>query len=228
MILDEHNQFNHPLKRNHSDDLIQDIYDGSAVQQLMAGNGFLSAQGNTGLVLCSDGVPVYKSSKGSLWPVYLMVTSIPPDKRTKVDNLIVAALWHGPSKPPMNTLLHPILSNISDLETTGICVTSTETIKAKLLMGVFDLPAKSSATNTKQFNGEYGCLYCMQKGEVYNRARIYFPIPQIVIKHNHEMKKWATMADESGKAQFGVKGSCSLGKCLEIPQCIPIDYIRSP
>ena len=58
----------------------------------MAMDQFLSKAENAGLVLCSDGVPAFKSSKGSLWPVYLMVTSIPPQKRTRVNNLIVAAL----------------------------------------------------------------------------------------------------------------------------------------
>ena len=41
----------------------------------------LKYQENTGLAVYSDGIPVYKSSKGSSWPVYLMVTSIPPQKR---------------------------------------------------------------------------------------------------------------------------------------------------
>ena len=123
----------------------------------MAKGGFLAKHENTGLVLCTDGVPVYKSSIGSLWPVYLMVTSIPPDERTKVDNLIIAALWHGPTKPELDIILRPVLDNISHLCEVGIPHAGAA-LRAKLLMAVFDLPAKSSATNTKQFNGEYGCL----------------------------------------------------------------------
>lgn len=67
---------------------IKDIYDGDVFKHLMANGDFLSTAENTGLILCTDGVPVFKSSKGSLWPVYLMVTSIPPHLRTKVIALL--------------------------------------------------------------------------------------------------------------------------------------------
>ena len=44
----------------------------SGFKHLMATDQFLSKAENAGLVLCSDGVPAFKSSKGSLWPVYLI------------------------------------------------------------------------------------------------------------------------------------------------------------
>ena len=57
---------------------------------LMLNGGFLSKAENVGLILCSDGVPVYRSSRGSLWPVYLMLTSIKPhtseNERRKYDH----------------------------------------------------------------------------------------------------------------------------------------------
>ena len=37
--------------------------------------------------------------------------------------------------------------------------------KARLLMCTLDLPAKAMLLNMKQFNGEYGCTYCKDKGE---------------------------------------------------------------
>lgn len=91
--LEEHDQFKYPFTRSTDVNLLQDIHDGSTYKQLMTSGGSLAMSDSTGLILCSDGVPVFKSSKGSLWPVYLMVTSIPPQERTKVQNLIVAALY---------------------------------------------------------------------------------------------------------------------------------------
>ena len=96
--------------------LLQDMHDGKALADLMSPGRFLSIPQNTGLVLSTDGVPIFKSSKGSLWPVYLMLTSIAPHLRTKVENLIVASLWFGPTKPNMNCMLKPILQSISQLE----------------------------------------------------------------------------------------------------------------
>lgn len=46
----------------------------------------------------------------------------------------------------MDILLNPILDNISDMNRDGIC-DSDLMLQPKLLIGVFDLPAKSSVTN---------------------------------------------------------------------------------
>uniref|UniRef100_A0A1X7TR45 Uncharacterized protein n=1 Tax=Amphimedon queenslandica TaxID=400682 RepID=A0A1X7TR45_AMPQE len=226
-LYEEHDKFIYPFIRKNDDATMRDVHDGSSIRNLMSEGGFLSCPENTGLALCSDGVPVYKSSKGSLWPVYLMVTSIPPQKRMKVDNLIIAALWHGPTKPSMDLILQHVLASISHLENNGISYSPNVVIRAKLLMAIFDLPAKSSVTNTKQFNGEYGCLYCEEKGEVCNRARIYRPNPDMQLRDSERMKHLASLAESTGQPQVGVKGPCILGDYLEIPSCIPIDYMHS-
>ena len=46
--------------------------------QLMQPGGFLTVPENTGLILCSDCVQLFKSSKPAFWPVSLRVTSLPP------------------------------------------------------------------------------------------------------------------------------------------------------
>lgn len=79
-------------------------------------------------------------------------------------------------------------------------------------MAVFDLPAKAAATCTKQYNGEYGCLYCTDKGEVHERARIYTPDESHENRTNDQMKKWAEKAECTGREQYGVKGVSILSK----------------
>ena len=67
----------------------------------------------------------------------------------------------------MEIVLPPILTAIRRLESAGITVDTMEgrnIVRGKLLMGVFDRPAKSSATNMKQCNGKYGCNYCTDEG----------------------------------------------------------------
>ena len=40
-------------------------------------------------------------------------------------------------------------------------------VRCYQLSAVFDAPAKSLFLNTIQFNGKYGCSYCLEKGETY-------------------------------------------------------------
>uniref|UniRef100_A0A1X7UE01 Uncharacterized protein n=1 Tax=Amphimedon queenslandica TaxID=400682 RepID=A0A1X7UE01_AMPQE len=64
-LYEKHDNFQYPHIRMHDSSCLCDIYDGKAFQNLMAKDGFLSCSHNTGLVLSTDGVPVFKSSKGS-------------------------------------------------------------------------------------------------------------------------------------------------------------------
>ena len=76
--------------------------------------------------------------------------SLPPAIRMNAENMIVCALWLGPCKPPMTILLPPVLSKIDKLERDGMKFATQEgdrILKAKLVAGVFDLPATSMALN---------------------------------------------------------------------------------
>ena len=51
---------------------------------------FLSVPEHAGLVLCSDGVQLFKSSHMSLWPIQLAIANLPPEIRMNLDNLLLA------------------------------------------------------------------------------------------------------------------------------------------
>ena len=51
----------------------EDIYDGSIYKKLMTPGSILSNSNNLSLTWNIDGVPLFKSSKYSLWPMYLIV-----------------------------------------------------------------------------------------------------------------------------------------------------------
>ena len=227
IFLEKHDNFKYPFQREADPFFMKDIHDGSVFQQLMINGGLLSTPENVGLILSSDGVPVFKSSKGSLWPVYFMITNIPPHQRTRMDNLIVAGLWFGPTKPNMDILLQPILKNVSSVNQKSAGIQTAVCLQPFILLGVFDLPAKASATNTKQYNGEYGCFYCLDKGHVHNRARIYPPTDSHTLRTTEKMKAWALKANQLNTPQYGVKGTSVLGEYIDFPQCVPIDYMHS-
>ena len=147
----------------------------------------------------------------------------------RMKQVIVAALWHGPAKPVMDIILQPILDSIESIHHQGIPIDG-KVLRAKLLLAIFDLPAKATATNTKQYNGEYGCFYCIHPGEIHEKARIYPPCASTAgytLRTPDLMKEWAAKAEDLGKPQYGVKGSSVLAKYIEFPGCIPIDYMHS-
>ena len=68
---------------NHArDDIIRDIFDAREYRKHVQ-SGFLSEQNkaNVSLTLNTDGVEIYKSSKYSLWPIWLQINELPPIQR---------------------------------------------------------------------------------------------------------------------------------------------------
>ncbi len=157
-------QLQYPFSRNSSPGSIHDIQDGKLYRELQKPDGFLTVPENTGLILCTDGVQLFKSSNQSFWPVLLAVTSLPPGIRMNAENLILAGVWQGPVKPPMKIILDPVIEKLQQLEVHGVTFqspTGPKVVRAKLLVAVFDLPAKAMATNFVQYNS---CTYCFDKG----------------------------------------------------------------
>ena len=72
---------------------IHDIQDGEEYQN----DPFFSVPEHTGLIMNTDGIPVFKSSKSSLWPI-LSVASLPPIRMNK-DYILLAGVWFGHVKP---------------------------------------------------------------------------------------------------------------------------------
>ena len=94
-------------------------------------------------------------------------------------------------------------------------------------MAVFDLPAKAAATNMVQFNGKYGCNYCTDKGETVNSRRVYPPTAAHTTRTCQDVENWAASAERSKTPVKGVKGFSILSELLQLPECIPIDYMHA-
>ena len=59
--------------------------------------------------LNTDGVRVYKSNHYDIWPIYLAILELSEFERYQPQNLIMAALWHGPKKPSIIQFAQPFL-----------------------------------------------------------------------------------------------------------------------
>ena len=80
---------------------------------------FLSNRNNISLLWNTDGVPVFKSSKYSIWPLYFIVNKLPIHKRWNRDNMILGGLWFVMQKLNMLTCLKPFAKCLSHLQLKG-------------------------------------------------------------------------------------------------------------
>jgi len=57
------------------------------------------------LVLHTDGAPLIRSTKQSIWPIFASIIEIPPPIREYQKNIVLLALWSSRSKPDVNVFL---------------------------------------------------------------------------------------------------------------------------
>lgn len=76
---------------------ITDIYDGQLYQEWI-NNGFLSNCHNISFTWYTDGVPVFKSSKISIWPLYITINELPFEDRKKRENTLLVGYWYNDEK----------------------------------------------------------------------------------------------------------------------------------
>ena len=114
-----------------------------------------------------DGLPLYKSSKKSLWPVLALISSISP----KV--VFPIAITCGNKKPQNLQFLDETINEINSVLTHGITI-ENRSFRVFLSCIVCDAPARSMVKCTKLYSGYYGCDRCEQRGE-YNDGKVTFP-----------------------------------------------------
>lgn len=212
-----------------SGEILNDVWSGSYLRELTSEGRYFSSSDSLALILSTDGVPVFKSSSLSLWPVYLIILNLPPGIRMNSENVLMAGLWYG-KKPAMNLLLTPIIESLNRFSTLGISITTPEglvTIRTKLVMGVFDLPAKSAVLCAKQFNGKHGCSVCLHPGTLVSRNhRVYLP-GDYVSRTHYSVVADAERAKQNGEAVNGIISNSPLTSILDLVDSIPVDYMHA-
>lgn len=98
-------------------------------------------------------------------------------------------------------------------------------IKAKLVLGIFDLPAKAAVLSMKLFNAQFSCTTCYHPGIYMSRWRVFPPLTYRNRTHQ-QIKSLAQRAIRHRRAIKGVKGLSPLEPYVDLVQCIPIDYMH--
>lgn len=217
---------------------IEDIYDGSIYRSMSSDNGPLSGSYpyNLSFTLNTDGIPVFKSSKLSIWPMYLMINELPFKQRKKSENMILCGLWFGDQKPFMMSFSEPLHQSLKNLEA-GIEIDvngKTEICQAFLLCLSADLPAKSIVLNMNQFNGNHSCIKCCQSGINFRTVAggnvHVFPynVTDPTGPERTSISEDALKAHQTKKTVNGIKGPSFLllHKSFDCIQGVTIDYMH--
>ncbi|XP_018018926.1 uncharacterized protein LOC108675428, partial [Hyalella azteca] len=110
-----------------------------------------------------DGLPLYKSSNISFWPILGVID--------RTDNFpFVVAIWCGKSKPDCREFLEKFSLELKDLLINGLVFKGSH-FCVKVSKFVCDAPARAFVKQCKTHGGYFVCERCTVKG-VYNKHSI--------------------------------------------------------
>ncbi|KAH6920825.1 hypothetical protein HPB50_028184 [Hyalomma asiaticum] len=167
------------------------------------------------LTVNADGSPVFKSSNYSIWPVHLTINELPPHIRWS--NVICALLWYGTKHPDMTLLLGAFAEQMKELSTEGIHWSHNgEQLHSKVycITGVADAPARASMQNVLQFNGYYGCSWCLHPGEFIEGSVKY---PATVMPEDRDAAMMVSDMKTAADLQRTVRGVKGPSPLINVP-----------
>ena len=77
-----------------SDDTITDVYDGVLHKELCE-KRILNSKDNISFIMNTDNVPVFKLSKVSIWPIFMIINELPYNKKMAKEDMLLSGLWFG-------------------------------------------------------------------------------------------------------------------------------------
>ena len=175
------------------------------------------------LVLNIDGAPVFKSSKISVWPIWVQVFNLPPKLRGAFSNLCLLALWHGKSKPDFAKLLPRFLFEIQSLIDKSLYIDGLGSLKFSVRSISADMPATACVLCMNQFNGYSSCPHCYIKGFSQDHRMIFSVKKVFVLRETKDFKACGIFAEQHNSITCGIKSLTPLSKVIELPWNCPID-----
>lgn len=218
-------------RKKKNDEALEDIFDGKNYKR----NKYLENELNLSYIFNTDGCQLADTSKVAIWPYYIMINELPPHIRTKY--IIPAGLWVDKSQPNMNVFGDIFVKQANELSTVGILWNYRgKDVISKIfpLLSSVDSVARCKMLNMKQFNGLFGCTYCLHPTEQINNSAKY-PITENIplLRSNNDikelMKKSVTLETATAEGTFGIKGPSFLMnlKYFNLAESLPPDYMHS-
>lgn len=196
--------------------LYEDINCGKLYKNLCDEGGPLHGSHSLSLTLNCDGVPVFRSSTYSIWPLQGMINELPYEVRIK--HVMLFGLWFGTGKPNVNSFLKPYTEECQRLSTEGFLISpeksDSEHCKVVTAVIMCDSVARPILQNMTQFNGKHGCGCCLHPGEQIHKGngtvRVYPFYPGVEKRDHISTVESARVALTSKQTVKGVKGPTCL------------------
>lgn len=164
-----------------------------------------------------DGLPLFKSSGKSLWPVLCSVGNVQPV------SVFPVVLTLGMSKPKDFDFLSELIDDLAELLNSGL-LKDGKTFGVTVKAIVCDAPAKAFVKCIKQYSGYYGCDKCTQRGDWVKSSTgsgrvTYQNVDHIVLRTNETFREKSQEAHHTGLSPF-----CRLP--IDMIGDFPIDYMH--
>lgn len=161
------------------------------------------------IALNIDGLPLFKSSSVSLWPILCSVVNVFPIK------VFPIALAGGSNKPSDLDFLNDTVRDLKILLASGLTVGNDE-YPVHLKYVVCDAPARAMVKSVKQYSGYAGCDKCNENGTWLGRMT-FQKIGQL--RTNDSFRTAEQPEHHTGKSPF-----CELP--IDMIKTFPIDYMH--
>ena len=161
-----------------------------------------------------DGLPLFKSSQNSLWPVLCALVNVKPV------TVFPVVLTYGKSKPDDLSFLEDIIRDLEYVLQNGIRF-GNRTLSVVLRCIVCDAPARAFVRGTKLYSGYFGCDKCCQEGKWIGRLTY----PDVVGVVGVVLRTDLSFRDQSNKEHHKYRSPfCDLG--IDMVKKFPIDYMH--
>ena len=163
------------------------------------------------LALNIDGLPLFKSSNISVWPVLCFVTNLKPCR------VFPISISVGKSKPSNLDFLQGAIDDLKEAIQQGIeCNGKRFQITVRSV--VCDAPAKALVKCIKQYSGYYGCDKCCQEGRYFGRMT-YPEITNIELRTDESFRRRDQEEHHKGISPFEEL-------TLDMVADFPVDYMH--
>jgi len=112
-----------------------------------------------------DGLPLYKSSNCTLWPILLRFEGY--------SRPLPIAVYCGVGKPDVVLFVHNFLNELHVFKNIGLLLNNGVPIFMDQIVFLCDAPARAHLQCIKGHNGYAGCGYCRQRGSILANRMVF-------------------------------------------------------